>query len=105
LLCFINDDTAKVVQHFKKSDVQLAVRFILSDVNVQKILWGTNKVMVHGEEVEMPKLIRKKIAYMYQDYMETVPEDQRISNESFRKIAQALTATDQIVLNLFQIPG
>jgi hypothetical protein len=68
--------------------------------------WGTNKVMVSGKEVEMLKLIRKKIvAYMYREYMETVPEDQRISSESFRKIAQALTATDQIVLNLFQIPG
>jgi hypothetical protein len=46
--------------------------------------------MVNGEEVEMPKLISRKIvAYMYRDYMETVPEDQRISTESFRKIAQA----------------
>jgi hypothetical protein len=48
------------VQRFRRPDVQQAVRFILSDSNVQRISWGTKKVVVDGGEIELPKLIRKQ---------------------------------------------
>jgi len=84
------------IQRYKKEDVERAVRFILSDANVQRISWGTKKVTINGEDIEIPSLIRKKIIlYMYRDYTETVPDGQRIGTTSFRKIVEALTAVDQ----------
>ena len=84
------------LQHYKKTDVEQCIRFILSDNNVQRISWGTKKVMIDGEELNFPKLIRRKvIQYIHRDYVETIHEDNRISMSSFRNLAAVLTASDQ----------
>ena len=71
--------SVRSVQHFRKLDFKKAVQFILSDGNVQRISWGSKKVMVNGEELDILKLIRKKIVtYMYQDYMEKVAWTEKI---------------------------
>ena len=49
------------LQHFKKIHVEQCVRFILSNSNVQRISWGTKVILIDGEELSFPKLIRKKV--------------------------------------------
>jgi hypothetical protein len=54
--------------------VKRAVRFILSDNNIQRISWGTKKVEIDGAEIDFPKLIRKKVKQQIKrDYMEYYP--------------------------------
>ena len=74
--------TIKSLATYDKLAVQRAVRFILNDANVQRISWGTLTVLLNGEEVDFPKLIRKRIVeYMLRDLVELY--------------GKALTASDQ----------
>jgi hypothetical protein len=76
--------------------VKRAVRFILSDNNIQRISWGTKKVEIDGAEIDFPKLIRKKVKQQIKrDYMEYYPDQaDRLGITSFDKLLKALTATD-----------
>ena len=71
------------VASYERPAVERAVRFILNDANFQRISWGTRNVILDGEELIFPKLVRKKlIEYMKRDYIEYYPEAQdRIGNK------------------------
>jgi len=88
--------SVRYVESYDKFAVERAVRFILNDANVQRISWGTKKVIIQGEEVDFPKLVRKRvIEYILRGYNEYYLErEDRIGNSSFKKICKVLTSTD-----------
>lgn len=89
-------DPIRTLRSYEKSVVHTAVRFILNDNNVQRVSWGTRTIVVDGEEVVLPNLIRKKyITYMLRDYIENFSANERIGNTSFYKITGTITHMDQ----------
>ncbi len=86
---------ARTIKRYDIATLKAAVAFILNDDNCLKISWGTKTFMVNGEEIVLPKLIRKQIVrYMYNSYVANNPTG-RIGAESFRKVTKALTTMDQ----------
>lgn len=87
----------RYIMGFKKKSVLQAVNFILDDTNVQLVSWGTKKIILDGHEIDFPRLVRREVverlSIMYAEYY---PEkDDRIGSTSFKKIAKAITCTDQ----------
>ena len=77
-----------------KSDtvtVKRCVRFILNDVNVHKVSWGTKPVLIDGKRIDFPKIVRKKIiTYMFHDYAEKILIRETGSGDIPFKILQRL---------------
>ncbi|CAI9716287.1 Hypothetical predicted protein [Octopus vulgaris] len=81
---------------YDRDQMEAAVEFVLSDANVYRISWGTKTFTINGEEIHLPKLIRKKnTTIMLRDYKETIPKNKQLGSTSFRKIVKTLTTKDQ----------
>lgn len=83
-------------ERYMALQVRHAVKHMLHDTNVQRVSWGTKKVSILDQDVDFPRLVRKKqIEIMTRDYLEHIPYlMDRIGSTSFQTIPNAITSTD-----------
>ena len=77
------------------------VRFVLNDINVSSVSWGTKKVLSQTRgEITLPKLTRKvRIAMMYRRYKEFAMEHTDCIHKScFYYIVGVITSNDNAML-------
>lgn len=81
---------------YELTQVEHVVKYILRDSNVQRVSWGTKTVLLKGEEVNFPRLIRRKeIELMWREYVDRHPDPRdRVGETSFKKIAKGITSSD-----------
>jgi hypothetical protein len=85
------------IMGFKNKSFLQAVNFILDDSSVQLMSWGMNKIILDGHDINFPWLVRRVVVErLRMMYAENYPDKHdRIGSTSFKKIAKAITCTDQ----------
>ena len=88
------------VMRYTHENVEQAVKFILSPVNIKALSWGTRKIKIDGNDRDFPRFTRVKIQeYIYRDYIAAYPvQQERICHGSFSKVVKSITSFDQKAL-------
>lgn len=94
---FVLTSTQRTLVRFKPSNVDIAIRNILSARNVSFVSWGTIKLKYNGVLYEFPrvtrKVIKKDIYLNYRDNSDIAPHRQ-LKRTNFFKLVSLLTHSE-----------